>query len=655
MKKHFLILIIFNVLAGNIFSQNIDNKPVKRLKVWHVEEFTATADTVSADTLHLNFQDNNPVDRFSIANSYNGNMLSPLESKIYFVRPLTDNFLFGDAYFPYIRTINNINFFNTNTPFSNITYKSGGSTFRWEEKIAFLFTANLSKRLNIGTTIDYSISHGEYNNQEAQLFAPSIFATYDGRRYKFTTAVLINTLSNYENGGITDPRYITLAADEFDIDTKNIPVKLQKNTDTGPFGYSRYRYREFFYNHQYCIGFEKEVTITPDSSRFDYIPVTRIIHTLKIDEQKKRYFEPQTVYNPNPLTPSDSIISTFYENTYFPQRGQTNDSCTLSTITNTVALHIEEEFNKWFQFGLTAYVSNEYQHFYLANPDSTSNRISFMNTKAGGILSKTQGKIFRYNIQGEIGIQGYKAGNFLVKADLGGYFRLWNDSVVLRAEGFMRLDAPPYFDQHYNSNHFSWDNEFTNIYRTQLGGALSIPTRGITLNAKIENVLNYIYYDENALPAQYGKNIQIFALAGHANLNILKWLGWETEAVYQVSSQPDMLALPAFAVFTNLYYNSQWFKVLEIQAGVNLRYNTAYYAPNYMPATGRFYVQNNSKIGNFPLINAYLNFHLKQARIFVEYYHINQLFVRAGNYFSMPNYPLNPAILKWGVSWNFYN
>jgi len=651
MKKFFFILIILNVFVAEGFAQSATNQRIKHLKTWQIEELTAAADTVVPDTLHLNYQDANPVDRFSIANSYNGNMLSPLESKIYFARPLADNFLFGDAYMPYIRTFSNTNFYNTNVPFSNITYKSGGSTFRKEEKIAFLFTANLNKRFNLGTNIDYTVSHGEYNNQETQLFSPSLFATFDGRRYKFTATALINSLSNFENGGITDPRYITVAQDEFDYPAQNIPVRMHKTLDNygrpygeQKYGYSKYNNRGFFYNHQYCIGFEKEVKITPDSSRFDYIPVTRIIHTFKIDEQKKRYFEPQTVTD-----------TTIYKNTFFPDRKQTNDSVLLSTITNTVALHIEEEFNKWFKFGLTAYISNEYQRFYLANPDSTSKTETFMNTKIGGILSKTRGQIFRYNLLGELGIQGYKAGNFLLKADLGGYFRLWNDSVILRADGFMRLDAPPYFAEKYNSNHFKWENNFTNIYRTRIGGTLSVPTRGISINAQIENVLNYIYFDKNSFPAQFGKNIQIFALGAQANLQILKWLGWEAEAVYQVSSQSDVLPLPAFSVFSNLFYKSQWFSVLDIQAGVNVRYNTAYYAPNYMPATGRFYLQNETKIGNFPLVNAYLNFHLKQARIFVEYYHVNQMIVKAGNYFSMPNYPLNPAIFKWGISWNFYN
>ena len=97
-----------------------------------------------------------------------------------------------------------------------------------------------------------------------------------------------------------------------------------------------------------------------------------------------------------------------------------------------------------------------------------------------------------------------------------------------------------------------------------------------------------------------------------------------------------------------------WFNVLSAQLGANLRYFTEYYSPCYMPATAQFYNQSTTKVGNFPVINVYANFHLKQARFFVEYYHINQLFMKTA-YFSMPNYPLSPAIFKIGVSTNFYN
>jgi hypothetical protein len=93
---------------------------------------------------------------------------------------------------------------------------------------------------------------------------------------------------------------------------------------------------------------------------------------------------------------------------------------------------------------------------------------------------------------------------------------------------------------------------------------------------------------------------------------------------------------------------------LDLQLGADVRYHTAYFAPAYMPSTSQFHTQSDVKIGNYPVVNLYLNFHLKRTRLFIEYYHINQLFMK-GSIFSMPNYPINPALLKAGLLWNFYD
>jgi hypothetical protein len=634
-KKTCLLLLLAFLGAQLLVAQQPKKKTID-VQTWRVSELLATPDSIVPDTVHFNFQDANFIDRFSIANAYNGNMLSPIQSKIYFARPIPSNFLFSEAYFPYIQTINNSTFFNTKTPFSNVTYKSGGSTFRWEEEIKFFFTANFNKHLNFGVKVDYTVSHGEYAKQETQLFNPSLWGTYDGRRYKATGAVFLNSLSNNENGGIFDTKYITDPA-FYGTPSENIEVKKQNH----PAG-SKYNYRGFYYNQQYCLGFDKEVKINADSSAFEYIPVTRFIHTLNLNEARKRYYEPT----------ADTV---FYANTYFNPAGSTRDTAAVTTMTNTFAVKMEEEFNKLMQFGLTAYVSNEITNYTAQNEDSTLTHTLFSNTRIGGILSKTRGRIFRYNLQGELAVQGYKAGNFLLQADLAGYFRLWNDSVVLRANGLMRLDAPDWFSEHYVSNHFRWNEDFADIYRTRLSGTVAIPTRKIAATVSVENVLNYVYFDKMAMPTQYASNIQILSADVRADFSIFKWLGLEANAVYQVSSQPDIIPLPALALYGNLYYKGLWFKQLAIQAGVNVRYHTAYFAPSYMPATGQFYVQKETKIGNYPIANAYLNFHLKQIRIFAEYYHVNQLIVSSGSYFSMPNYPQNPAIFKWGLSWNFYN
>ena len=169
----------------------------------------------------------------------------------------------------------------------------------------------------------------------------------------------------------------------------------------------------------------------------------------------------------------------------------------------------------------------------------------------------------------------------------------------------------------------------------------------------VENLTKYIYFDNLALPSQYSGNIQVLAVNLKQDFHVGA-LTLENNVVYQISSQPGVLPLPDLTLFHNLYVSTKWFSVLSIQLGTNVRYHTAYFAPTYMPATGQFYTQSTTKIGNYPVLNVYLNFHLKRTRFFVEYYHVNNFFMN-GAYFSMPNYPINPHIMKIGLSWNFYD
>jgi hypothetical protein len=127
----------------------------------------------------------------------------------------------------------------------------------------------------------------------------------------------------------------------------------------------------------------------------------------------------------------------------------------------------------------------------------------------------------------------------------------------------------------------------------------------------------------------------------------------ENNIVYQVSSNKEVIPLPMLTLYHNLYFHDKWFKVLSFQTGIDVRYHSEYFAPAYMPATGQFYMQQEQQIGNYPVMSIYANFHLKRTRFFVQYYHLNQLFMN-GLYYSTPNYPINPAILKFGLTWNFY-
>lgn len=311
-----------------------------------------------------------------------------------------------------------------------------------------------------------------------------------------------------------------------------------------------------------------------------------------------------------------------------------------------------EEFNKWLKFGLTAYLENDIERFVYQIDTVVWNHTN-SSTKAGALLSSDKGKILKYNFAGELTFLGRRAGDFSLTANLKGHIPLGNHAMELNADGLVRSETASYFTAYYHSNHFKWENDREKLYRTRINGRLSIPVLRFALNASVENISNLVYFDTNALPQQYNGNIQVMAANLRQDFKIGK-ITLENNVVYQLSSQQDILPLPALTLFHNLYYDGLWFRVLSVQAGVDVRYHSLYYAPSYMPATGQFHAQNQFEIGNYPLMNVYVNAHLKRTRFFVQYYHVNSLFMK-GDYYSMPGYPLYPAQLRMGLTWNFYD
>jgi hypothetical protein len=313
--------------------------------------------------------------------------------------------------------------------------------------------------------------------------------------------------------------------------------------------------------------------------------------------------------------------------------------------------------------GITAFLEHDYRKYARLSPDAvlrdsanSFSRLASHNENllwAGAELSKRRGKVLTYSALGKLCVLGEDVGDFELSGGLNTTFSLWKHPVTLKAGGYIKYLHPDYFLEQYYSNHFSWQNAFTNENKTQINGLLDIPALGFTFYATLENLTNHVYFNNQAVPEQYAGNIQVLTADWKQHLQ-LGILNWDNNLVYQASSNQAILPLPDLTVYSNLYLKTILSKVLISQFGVDCRYHTEYYAPAYMPATGQFYTQQEIKIGNYPYMNAYANFHLKRMRFFVMYSHLSRFFANP-RYFSGPHYPMNPAIIKAGLSWNFYD
>ena len=166
-----------------------------------------------------------------------------------------------------------------------------------------------------------------------------------------------------------------------------------------------------------------------------------------------------------------------------------------------------------------------------------------------------------------------------------------------------------------------------------------------------------VYFDATATPHQTSKALVVTSGEIQKHIRVGK-LHLQFDLYGQYSSEESIIPLPAFAGKQTSYFE-QWLvsKVLLMQLGYDVRYFTSYYAYAFMPATGVFYLQQAEKQGNYPFVNAFVDFKLKRMHISVVGESLHTLLngQLKKNYFTVYGYPLNEARIKVGLSWAFYD
>lgn len=650
-----------NTLPDNLEDSTdteIQSLPPK-LYMWRLSETLGNRTIIPADTANLNFQNTNLVEGMYGHYNYLGNLGSPRMSRIFFERRDNEPTIFMEPFSSFFVRPDEVKFTNSNVPFTNLTYYKAGNKVNGEERFKSYFSVNVNKRLAFGFNIDYLYGRGYYQNQSTSNFNAGIFASYIGNKYQMQAVYNNFTMKMNENGGIQDDRYITrpedMAEGKKEYESTTIPVKLEQTSNKNKDFY-------VYLTHRYRLGFTRETTTVEDAKSpkravandsvplakdtiitEEFVPVTSFIHTMKVERARHKFSSAKETEGQ-------------YPNAYFNEVAS-RDSTTAFSVKNVFGIALLEGFNKYAKAGLTAYISHKFSRYELMDTLSRTN-FDEQEIFVGGELAKRQGKTLHYNVSGEVGIMDKALGQFRVNADLDLNFRLWKDTVNFYARGYVSNTLPSFYMRHYHSNHYYWDNENMNKeFRTRVEGELNISRWKTNLRAGVENIKNYTYFNQNAMPAQESGNIQVLSATLKQDFR-LGILHLDNEVTWQKSSNETVLPLPQLSLYHNLYLLAKIAKkVLTVQLGADVRYFTKYNAPAYTPAIQQFHLQaadDQVEIGGYPIVNVYANLHLKRTRIFAMMYHVNAGMGK-GNYFLVPHYPINPRLFKIGISWNFYD
>ena len=598
-------------------------------------------------------------------------------------------------------SLKDIKYYYVPTPTSELMYRTG---LQQGQVLDAFLTLNTSRQFNIAISYKGLRSLGRYRNTLASHgnFITSFNYHTKNKRYFLKGHFYSYDFSNQENGGLTDQSVLFFESNNINY-IKRERLDVNYSNATSLFEGKRYYFDQsytLFTNKKEVVkkgksnkpALNKKVLITTNSKRkerlalkIDSIKIKKMDSLPKITtqnknsdiikENKKIDSLPKVIVK---ITAKDTLAvkvkpetslkigSTFLYETQHYRFNQTDSSSVFGSVfTIPIADHTsyQKSISSLYALFTTPYLGtlktsisnfNYNYHYnsvlYLNNvtvPDHLKgNAIAVKadwNTHFGEIFLKAKGSTF---------ITGTVTGSSLYAS------ASFKKDSVLNIEGFTKFTskAPDFNKQLYQSDYiaYNWKTNFNNEKYTSIGFLINSTKWGMA-KASYNSVNNYTYFDENSKPVQTTKTLNYFKVKVEKSLHYKKFTLTNTIMYQNVINGADFFRVPEVITRNSLYYSSFVFKgkPMYLQTGVSLKYFSSFKANAYNPLLSEFVLQNNTQIGNYPILNFFANAQIKRTRLFLKVENFSAGFT-GRKYYSAPNYPYRDLTVRFGLVWNFF-
>jgi len=645
MKK---ILFLFFFLSGSYFSafSQTDTTQID-LRAWKlIDGFLP--ESVNFDTVINDFQIMNPVERFSVSNTWLGNVGSAWKSNVFFTETpvYQSDFIFDRNFQPYIFSKENQVFYHAKKPYFDITWATGTKT-RDENQLYALYTQNINEKWNIGFRYRLTSSKGEFPNNLVSEHSMNAFASYTGERYSMHAAFIRNKFKTEESGGINS------------TDLPLDPEFAQANLAAAS---SIYYKKTFFLSQEYRFGFTKKVFINDTTTESTFKELVRINHVFSYDNNYRIYYDEDT-------------STTFYENRFLNDN-LTRDSVRLARFENALYWTFKEikrsNFNgrltvgaalenlKWINTGDVLHIDT-----ITSNIDSTLLDTAYNNIRLMANLdARTKMFIFNANASyylSQIFGATNKAENYIGNLLISKGILIGKQQSDFYVKLHLSRTSPTEFERQYYSNNFEWENSFGPVLTAEGRVGLKIPAVRTGAEFGYARITDYVYFNSDALPSQYSDAFNVMSFRLHKDFKFGHFFS-RNRAVYQlipdaVDGIDGVINIPKWAVYHSFFLDLDFLKKysIEAQLGYDVNYTSRFKALGYMPATGQFYQKDGFYTGHYPVLNVFLNLRIKTVLLSFKFEHLNNQFVYDKYYYLLDRYAYNTTAFKFAVSWRFMN
>ena len=525
-----------------------------------------------------------------------------------------------------------IKYYSVATPFTELYFKT---VMEQGQNIDAFVTLNTSERFNFSIAYKGLRSLGKYINQLSSTGNFRFTSSYNTKKKRYYSNFHFTSqdILNGENGGITSPENFE-SDDPAYKERARLGVYL-KDAKTTLIG------KRLFLDHNFRINKTK-------GSNNLYI-------THQINFESK-YFEFNQITIPTSITSNTGEVSTFNRFGSSFVTGNINDQVRYNRMFNKVGLIYENTTLGKFQFFLDDFRYNYYYNSVLFLTSGTvPNAINDKINDFGGQYEYRKNKwTGKFSYSSSITKQSLFDFNANLKYQ-------YNDKNSLSFEYQNNNKLPNNIYNLHQSSYinYNWYNNFKN----EKSNTIKVEANTQWANATLQlNTLNdYLYFSNDntanlqlVTPKQYDKTINYVSLKINKEIKFRKFALNNTVLYQKVDQKDNILNVPQVVLRNTIYYSNDLFKkAMFLQTGITFNYFTKFYANNYNPILGEFFVQNQTQIGAFPNFDIFANARIQRCRIFLKAEHFNS--AMSGNtFYSAPNNPYRDFMIRFGLVWNFF-
>ena len=523
---------------------------------------------------------------------------------------------------------NQIRYSSVATPVTELYFKT---VMKQGQNVDAFFALNLTPRLNFSIAYKGLRSEGRYVNQMSSTGSFRFTTSYNtkNKRYFANTHFVSHDILNEENGGITTTEDFESGDPAF-INRDRLEVYM---TDARSF----LKGKRIFLDHFFRVNSTEASNNLYVSHQFNY---------------ENKYFE---FNQPTVGSFSNLRFGESYRNSGI------NDQTHYNKTYNKVGLTYENTTLGKFQFFADDFFHNYYYSQILiledrTIPSSISQRINTIGGQYDYRKNKWTGKFL---LSRSVTNQSLSDLEAKMQYD-------WNEDVQFSFQ-YQNMNKLPNVNHNlYQSSYvsYNWSNDFKNEKINSV--VVNAITPWVEASVQYSTFNDHLYFadisspEQIALdqqivnPAQYDKTINYLSVKASKEFKFWK-LALDNTLLYQKVDQSDaVLNVPEFLTRNTLYFSQEMFrKSLFFQTGVTFNYFTNYYANDYNPVIGEFFVQNKKEIGNFANMDFFFNARIQRTRIYLIAEHFNSSF-SGYKYYSAPNTPYRDFMIRFGVVWNFF-